>query len=162
MSKPASFQEANNYNAMVRRTTLRGLWLTESKFEMKPEALDPDSLAMRHDVRTSVVEVVIDENGLIYGFIQFSAFSRRKRQRVLQVSAKYFASYHVDGGCDQSSAHLFVERVGRLAAYPYFRALVASLVGQAGAQIPPLPVMSFQPRSVDYASEGEFTESKSP
>lgn len=130
----------------------------ESKFDMKPQALDADPAVMRHDIRSSVDEVVVNAEGSIYGFIHFHAFSRRKRVRVLQVNAKYFVSYHVDGGCDQAKADLFIERVGRLAAYPYFRALVASLVGQAGAQVPALPVMSFQPRSVDYASEGEFAE----
>jgi preprotein translocase subunit SecB len=143
--------DAKIYNALTGRATLRGIWMTESRFEMSPQALDVDDGSLNHIVKPSKVEVTVEENGVITGFIRFEAISRRKRRRVVYVSARYFVSYRVEGGCDQDMAELFMDRVGKLAAYPYFRALVASLVAQAGAQVPTLPILSFQPRNIQYA-----------
>lgn len=154
MAKAAASADAKAYNEVISRTTLRGLWMMESRFDMKPLALEPSGAGLRHAVESAVEEVIIDEDGSLYGFVRFVASSRHKRQRVIHVSARFFVSYDVAGGCDQNAADLFIGRVGRLAAYPYFRALVASLVSQAGAQVPPLPIMSFLPRSINYAGEG--------
>jgi hypothetical protein len=153
MAKETAALDAKAYNAVIARTTLRGIWMTESRFDMKPGALDTDEAALRHEISSEVEEAIIDAEGVLYGFIRFFASSRHKRQRMIHVTAKYFVTYHVDGGCDQAEADLFIRRVGRLAAYPYFRALVATLGGQAGVQLPPLPIVSFQPRSVHYARD---------
>lgn len=150
--------DAKAYNAVIGRALLRGIWLMESRFDMKPQALDGDAPELRYDVRTPEAEAVLEPSGALYGFIEFSASARRKRQRILHVHARYFVSYHVEGGCEQDIAELFVQRVGRLAAYPYFRALAASLSGQAGVAMPPLPIISFQPRSVGYAKSGELSK----
>ncbi len=152
MSKsPTQSIDPKVYNAVIARTTLRGIWMTESRFDMKPQALENADVPLKHTVRSQVEEVVNGADGVLFGFLRFEATARNKRQRAIHVTAKYFVSYAVEGGCDEMSAKLFIERVGRLAAYPYFRALVSSLVAQAGAQVPPLPIVSFQPRSVDYA-----------
>jgi hypothetical protein len=155
MAESAPKPDAATYNAIIGRATLRGIWMTESRFDMKPQALSMGD-EMKHDIRSQSADAVVEaESGIVYGFIRFEASSRHKRQRLVNVSAQYFLSYHVDGGCEQDLANLFIERVGRLAAYPYFRALAASLASQAGVQLPPLPIMSFQPRSVEYARDGE-------
>lgn len=146
--------DAKAYNALTGRATLRGIWMTESRFDMSPRALDPEEAPLSHSLRTPDVEVTLEDDGVIYGFVRFEAVSRRKRRRVINVSARYFVSYRVEGGCDQAMADLFIDRVGKLAAYPYFRALVASLTGQAGTQVPTLPIMTFQPRNIRYAGEG--------
>ncbi len=144
--------DAKVYNKAVGNAVLRGIWMTESRFDMGPQALDTDSeQATSHTLRTHEPAVSIDQVGTITGFIRFEASSRRRRKRVLHVSAKYFLSYRIEGGCDQRTAELFMDRVGKLAAYPYFRALVASLAAQAGAQVPTLPILSFQPRNINYA-----------
>jgi preprotein translocase subunit SecB len=153
MPKAAADADAKAYNAVINRTTLRGIWMMDSRFDMKPQALDGGGPTLRHSVETNVEEVIAGGDGTLHGFLRFIAYSRHGRQRVISVSARYFVSYHVDGGCTQDMANLFISRVGRLAAYPYFRALVSSLVSQAGAQVPPLPIMSFQPRSIDYARD---------
>lgn len=146
---------AKDYNGVIGRATLRGIWMTEAKIDVKPQALDADLPALQHEVRTEIAEVVVDSDGIVYGFIRFAATGKAKRTRVIQITGKYFVSYCVAGGCDQEIADLFMRRVGRLAAYPYFRALAASLASQAGLSMPPLPIMSFQPRNVDYVKGSE-------
>ncbi|MEP9358086.1 hypothetical protein [Sphingomonas sp. KR3-1] len=153
MSSKIPTTDAKTYNAMIGRTTLRGILMTESRFDMKPQALAITHTNLKREVRSHVDEVVVTPEGVLHGFIRFEMSSRQKRQRMIHVSAKYFVSYLVEGGCAQDTAELFIDRVGRLAAYPYFRALTASLVAQAGAQIPPLPIVSFQPRNVDFAKD---------
>lgn len=145
--------DAKVYNALTGRATLRGIWMTESRFDMSPEAVE-EGVPLTHALRSNDVEVRLEEDGVIYGFVRFDAASRRKRRRVINVSARYFVSYRVEGGCDLRMAELFMDRVGKLAAYPYFRALVASLVAQAGAQVPTLPILTFQPRNIRYADDG--------
>lgn len=154
MVKEKASPEDLTYNKMVGQTRLRGIWMTESRLEMKPAALDPDDGQLKHAMRVAREEAVIDADGILYGFIDFEVTARRKRQRMIRISARYFVSYEVEGGCDQRTADLFIDRVGRLAAYPYFRALTASLAGQAGVAIPPLPILSFQPRNISFVLDG--------
>jgi uncharacterized protein YndB with AHSA1/START domain len=154
MSADTAAIDAKVYNAAVGRATLRGIWMMESRFDLSPQALEvePD-VALAHTMRVHEAEVTVDADATVRGFIRFEAASRRRRRRVLHVSARYFVSYRVEGGCDQRLAEMFMDRVGKLAAYPYFRALVASLAAQAGAQVPTLPILSFRPRSIRYADD---------
>lgn len=145
--------DAQVYNALTGRATLRGIYLTEARFDMTPQALELDDGSLSHTIRPSDIEVTVEDDGVISGIVRFEAISRRKRRRVIYVSARYFVSYHVEGGCDHAMAALFLDRVGKLAAYPYFRALVGSLVAQAGTTVPALPILTFQPRSVQYAAD---------
>ena len=152
-AKKGETVDAQVYNALIGRATQRGIYLTETRIDMTPQALELDDGGLNHTIRPSDIEVTIETDGVISGIVRFEAISRRKRRRVIYVSARYFVSYHVEGGCDQAMAELFLDRVGKLAAYPYFRALVGSLVAQAGTRVPALPILTFQPRSVQYAAD---------
>jgi hypothetical protein len=141
------------YNNLVARAHLRSIRLTGSKFEMKPEALDLDPDAWRNNVSAGVIETFLEpESGSLYGVFGFEVACRQNRKRVLSASATYIISYKIEGDCDAGACELFVERVGKLATYPYFRTLVATLTSQAGLTMRPLPVMSFAPRSVESAT----------
>lgn len=127
--------------------------MTTSHFDMKPEALDLDPDAWRHNVVAGVLDSFLEsENGALYGVFSFDVVCRHGRKRVLSVSATYLASYRIEGECDAGACELFIERVGKVATYPYFRGLVASLTAQAGLMMHPLPVLSFAPRSIDSAA----------
>lgn len=148
------------YNQAIGRTTLRGIWMTSCQFDVKPEAVGRSDLALKRAMKVQVDEAVILEDGRMYGFISYEASSRLQRQKLIKVQAKYFVSYHCQGGCDQATADMFMDRVGRLAAYPYFRSLAATLTSQAGVHSPPLPMLSFQPRMVDYAVDPPAAENQ--
>ncbi len=135
------------YDALISGARLLGIWMTESRFDMNPQALDAGAL-MSHSLRTLPAEVTVEPGGTISGFIRFEAVSRHKRRRVIHATARYFVSYRIGDALDEATARLFVDRVGRLAAYPYFRALVSSLVAQAGAQVPTLPILTVSPHHV--------------
>ncbi|RSU55158.1 hypothetical protein DAH56_20625 [Sphingomonas koreensis] len=148
--------DAQTYNSIVARANLRSIRLTTNRFDMKPEALDLDPDAWRNNISATMVQSYLEpESGSLYGILSYEVVCRQGRKRILSVSATYFVSYKIQGECDQAAGELFVERVGKVAAYPYFRTLVASLTSQAGLMMRPLPVLSFAPRSVDSAANLE-------
>lgn len=150
--KAPSEVDSSQYNELVGRTVLRAIRVIESRFDMKPEALGIESSAWRNSISQEVMSAFVEEgSSSFYGFIRFEMVARHRRKRVLSASARYLVSYQVAGDCDEKLAELFVARVGRVAAYPYFRVLVATLVSQAGVIMQPLPMISLAPRSLGSA-----------
>jgi hypothetical protein len=148
--------DPQTYNSIVARAHLRSIRMTASHFDMKPEALDLDPDAWRNNVSVSVLERFLEaESGSLFGIFGFEVVCRQGRKRVLSASATYLVSYRVEGECNQAACELFVERVGKIATYPYFRSLVSSLTSQAGLVMRPLPVLSFAPRSIESAANLE-------
>lgn len=144
------------YNSIVARAQLRSIRMTSSQFDIKPEALNLNPDAWRHNVMAGVLDSFLEsENGSLYGAFSFDVVCRHGRKKVLSISATYLASYRIEGECEANACELFVERVGKVATYPYFRSLVASLTAQAGLMMQPLPVLSFAPRSIDSAAQLE-------
>ena len=141
------------YNDVVGRTQIRSIRLLESKFEIKPDAIGVDPSEWRKAVEFELGDVVTSDQGGLYGVLHFTLTCRIGRKRIIQSAAKYLASYRVNGGCSQENGEVFIERVGRVAVYPYFRSLVASLVAEAGLQMPPLPMISLAPRSIGSAAQ---------
>lgn len=155
--------DAQVYNAMVGRTTLTNIRLTDTRFEMKADALGSDPLEWRKEVRRQPTDVYVDsETGRLFGSFRFELICREKRKRVFSCSAIYLLSYRVQGGCEQDIGQLFIERVGPVVLYPYFRATVAHLASQAAVQLPPLPLVSIAPRSVKSAAELEELRADKP
>jgi hypothetical protein len=141
------------YNSLVGRARLRSIRLTESRFELKPEGLNLDPDSWRNNVSAETLETFLGpDSKSLYGILGFEAACRQGRKRVLSVRGTYLVSYKIEGECEAPACELFVERVGKVATYPYFRALVATLTSQAGLMMQPLPVMSLAPRSVISAA----------
>ena len=153
LPQDAASMDPSVYNSLVARAHLRSIRMTTSEFDMKPEALDLDPDAWRNNVVAGVLDSFLEhENGSLYGVFSFKVVCRYGRKRVLSIGATYLASYRIQGACDEGACELFIERVGKVATYPYFRSLVAMLTGQAGLMMQPLPVLSFAPRSIDSAA----------
>ena len=120
------------YNNVVSRTVIRGIRMTECRFDMKPEALEVDPSIWFYSVRGELAEVFPDvETGKLYGTFVFEVVCRHRRKRLLVASARYLVSYAVQGAFEPDVGALFVERVGRVAAYPYF--------GRLSLRWPPSP-----------------------
>lgn len=155
MPKDPHKADATAFNSVTGRTVLRGIRLTDTRFDMKPDALVTDGV-WQNAMRGESIETFSEpDTGRLYGIFLFEVVCRQRRKRVLSVTAHYVVSYQVAGPFDEEIGALFVERVGRVAAYPYFRALVANLVSQAGMQMPPLPIISAAPRNVTSAKDLE-------
>jgi preprotein translocase subunit SecB len=146
---------AKAYNEVVARAHLRSIRLLNCKLDMKPEALDTRPSDWRKQVREKIEPYVDQDAGRLYGTFLFELICRRGRKRVFTVAANYLVGYSIQGECDEAAGQLFVERVGRIAAYPYFRGLVSSLVAEAGVTLPPLPIISAAPRTIKSAADLE-------
>ena len=154
-TEPSSVDPAA-YNQVVGRTTLGSIRLTESRFDIKPDALATDADTWRKQISAEPVEVITDvDGGRLYGIFEFELACRHKRKKVLVCSARFFISFRVEGTFEAAVGELFVQRVVKVMAYPYFRSTVAQLVSQAAIDLPPLPMFSLQPRNVNSAAELE-------
>lgn len=158
MAQDPHLADPKAYNAVVGRTTLTNIRLTDAKFDLKAEALATDPATWRKEMKREPTAISVeDDTGRLFGTLHFELVCRHRRKRVFTCSADYLVSYRVDGGCEEGVGQLFVERVGPLNVYPYFRATVAHLAAQAGVVMPPLPIISLAPRSVKSAADLEET-----
>lgn len=151
--------DAAAYNRLTGRAVLRSIRLADARFDMKPEALEHDFGSWKRSLSGELDDAYIDsERGIILGWLHFEVAFRHRRKRILLAAARYIVTYQVSDSCEEDIGRLFVERVGRVSAYPYFRAMVATLASQAGVQLPPLPMMSLQPRSLKSATNFQTTD----
>lgn len=73
--------------------------------------------------------------------VALAAGCKQGRKWVLRGRSTYLVAYTVEGRPTVQAAEEYLNKVARFTAYPYFRAHFAGLCSQAGAQMPPLPVM---------------------
>lgn len=156
MSEALKTVDAKQYNDLVARAFLRSIKLTASNFELKPEAFEVHPDQWRKDISTEISQVSIEEGQQsISGFFTYEIVCRHRRKKIVSAAGVYLITFRIQGSYDTEIATLFLEKVGRVAAYPYFRSLVADLTSQAGVQLPPLPIISLAPRTVASAKDLE-------
>lgn len=158
MSKPPAKKAATtisrgapeDYNAVAARAQLRGVKLASTSFDLKPEALGSDPNEWSYAIKSEMADCeYFADSGHLYCVYRFTAVCRKGRTRMLGVDSSYIVTFHVDGPCNTGSARAYAAILGRVAAYPHYRSLFATLSSQAGIMLPPLPIMSEQPRRVD-------------
>jgi hypothetical protein len=85
-------------------------------------------------------------DGICVANVIWDVTIKYKNKTVVKCSASYIVSY--DGIKDASDEviGLFLEHVGKVATYAYFRALYAHLDWSANLNSQPLPVLQLQPK----------------
>ena len=144
------------YNRLVAHARIQAIRLINTRYDMKPAALTDD----RHDWTYNVSNKLLDwhcdnENLLLSGTWEYSASCFNKRKQMLKLVSKFLVTYRLSDVCDPTAGKEFFERVGKFAAYPYFRATFAVITQQSGISLHPLPVISDQPRWVTPPKELE-------
>ena len=81
------------------------------------------------------------EEGGLLGQFEWKANVTRDDTEVLTISGTYLIAYQCDQGLDEQATTRFVDRVGRFATFPYFRALVGFYSTASSIDIPILPVL---------------------
>jgi preprotein translocase subunit SecB len=147
--------DAKAYNSLVGRATLRSIRLTSSRLDLRANALEVPSQHWKRRLNENIETFVDLEASRLYGMFVFEVVCRHGRQKMLTVSGTYLVSFSVDGHADEVAGQLFVERVGRVAVYPYFRSLVSGLITETGITLPPLPIISAAPRTIKSALDLE-------
>jgi hypothetical protein len=137
------------YNRLVAHAKVHNIRLINSRYDVKPVALAGSRQDWDYNVSYQLLDWHCDSDALLLsGTWEYIATCMQGKRKLLTVTAKYLVSYRLSAICDPDAGRSFLERVGKFAAYPYFRSTFASLTQQSGMVLHPLPVISEQPRWV--------------
>lgn len=151
---PISRGAPADYNAVAAVAQLTGVKLAGSSFDLKPDAWGSNPNEWAYAIKADMTDCeYTPDSGHLYCVYRFIAACRKGRTRVLGVEASYFVTFRLAGECNAESARAYAVIIGRMAAYPHFRSLFATLTSQAGLMLPPLPIMAEQPRRVEKVLE---------
>lgn len=142
--------DAEKYNRVVSHATIRDIRLVGSKFDLKPEAVEANDRALSFSLSDQLEDWTCDnEKRTLSGLYSYTASCVEGRRKLITVTGRYLSTYKLSDLCDEEAGRKFLARVGRFSAYPYFRAMFATLTQQSGVMLPPLPVISDGPRWVN-------------
>jgi hypothetical protein len=135
-----------DYNKLVSNARLRALILEKVDFKIQPEALSADkALLKRHlSPKTKIMSTGLDDGTCVANIIWEVGF-KLKNKNVVKCSASYIISYEGVRDCSTDGVTVFLENVGKVATYAYFRALYSQLDWSATLGSEPLPVIQFLP-----------------
>lgn len=147
------------YNRLVAHARIQAIRLIDSRYTMKPAALANDREDWSYQVSNRLIDCYCDnEQLLLSGTWEYTASCRVGSKQVLKLVAKFLVSYRLSAVCDEVAGKEFFDRVGKFAAYPYFRATFATLTQQSGIALHPLPIISDQPRWVTPPANSSSTQ----
>lgn len=142
-TKKPSF-DVDSYNEVVAKAELAFIRLTDLSFKVDSGFL-PANEGDQKDSRTFDGKLLdflySSDKGLAAGIFKWSVTIRRNRKIVVRHFATYRVLYEGVTDLKEESVRKYVERVGRIASFPYFRALTSHLDVEAGTRLPPLPVL---------------------
>ncbi|MDH2345520.1 hypothetical protein [Bradyrhizobium sp. SSUT77] len=140
-------QRRADYNRLVRTTRLANLVLERVDFKISPEALGiKTSLLNRNIGATTKVMAYGHDDGTCMANVIWEVILKFKTKTVVKCNASYIVSYEGVKDCSDEVIELFLEHVGKVATYAYFRALYANLDWSATLNSQPLPVLQLQPK----------------
>lgn len=144
------------YNDLVSHATIRDIRLIGSKFDSKPEAMEVAERVWTFNIADELEDWNCDnEKGRLTGIFSYTASCLDGRRKLISVNCRFLCTYNLSNLCDEEAGRVFLTRVGRFAAYPYFRTVFAVLTQQSGIMLPPLPVISDGPRWVNSPKDVE-------
>lgn len=135
-------QSATEYNAVVDSAVLLEVRLIHSAFELQPSydesARDQRDLGFGGELR----EFKLDEKtGVARGYFSWWIEGTVAKKPVVTLSTAYVIAYAGLAGRDKDAVRRFIDRVGRFAVFPYFRALASQFSWAADLNLPPLPIL---------------------
>ena len=136
------------YAKVVRSAELQDIKLLSSSFGVEMAYFedgeighaDGEKLNYSYACEQPMVAYEATDGGLL-GQFDWKVIVARDDTEVLTIRATYVAAYQCDEGLDEKATTKFVERVGRFATFPYFRALVGFYSNASSIEIPILPVL---------------------
>ncbi|WP_232495995.1 hypothetical protein [Novosphingobium kaempferiae] len=134
------------YNDVARCAQLLSIQLIESNFNISPSFFEEEYVDRQMKIDVDNVHASFDEENRIATCVfHFETYHKKARRKVFSLKDKFIVFYHIDNECDDFHALAFANRVGFMAAYPYFRTHVAETASLAAADIPVLPTVSSMP-----------------
>lgn len=136
----------DDYNKLVTNARLRALILENVDFKITPEALSAEKSVLKRQLvpKTKIMSLGLDDGTCMANVIWEVTF-KLKNKNVVRCSASYIISYDGVQECSADGVTVFLENVGKVATYAYFRALYSQLDWSATLGSDPLPVIQFLP-----------------
>ena len=154
-----------DYNKLVNNARLLTMILENVDFKIQPEALSADKSEMKRTIvpKTEIMSTGLEDGTCVANIIWEVSFKLRNKT-VVRCSASYIISYGGVADCSADGVTVFLENVGKVATYAYFRALYSQLDWSANLGSQPLPVIQFLPnfklRSEDPAEAAQDVDDK--
>jgi len=140
-------KKRTDYNRLVRTARLANLLLEKVDFKILPDALGiKQSLLTRSLTPTTKVMSYGITDGTCVANVLWEVTFKYKNKNVVRCAASYIVSYDGIKECTEETVGVFLEHVGKVATYAYFRALYAHLDWSANLGSQPLPVLQLQPK----------------
>lgn len=137
----AALAPLDAYNAVVDAAELVGIALTRASFESQPEYfIDREKHELSFGCKISAHKYD-SKIGMVATLFEWNISARKGSDENLRIVCVYEITY--EGLTDKvdEAVGAFVARVGRIATYPYFRAMVSHIAWESGAELPMLPVI---------------------
>ena len=142
--------DPRSYNEVVSHATIADVRLVATKFDLKPDVKIVGETSWEFKLSDQLEDWTCNnESGELSGIFTYTASCVDGRKKLLTITGRYVSVYNLSDLCDEEAGRQFLARVGRFAAYPYFRSMFATLTQQSGMLLPPLPVISDGPRWVN-------------
>lgn len=158
-----TLSKAGEYNNIVDAAELLDVKLIKSDFSVHPNFFVGGDHGSDFRYACDLISSHYDQaTQRLIGEVALEAGSRSGRRWALRARAVYLVAYSVSGDPAEEAAFAYLERVGRFTAYPYFRSFFAGVCADAGAIVPPLPVLKGNlPRRISGAElpAGELSAS---
>jgi hypothetical protein len=135
-----------DYNKLVDSARLLALILEKVDFKIQPNALNADKSELKRRLfpKTKIMSTGLDDGTCVANII-WEVDIKRKNKNVVKCIASYIISYQGVKDCSADGVTVFLENVGKVATYAYFRALYSQLDWGANLNSEPLPVIQFLP-----------------
>jgi hypothetical protein len=153
-----------DYNKLVAGTRLLALILEKVDFKIQPNALNAAKTDLKRRLfpKTKIMSTGLDD-GICMANVIWEVDIKIKNKNVVKCNASYIISYQGVQDCSAEGVTVFLENVGKVATYAYFRALYSQLDWGAGLGSEPLPVIQFLPNfRMSSETAGQSTPETQP
>ena len=133
-------KEHEEYNNVVRVAELRQIVLISSNFELNTKNLSDEDYQLSRSEDICGFAFKPEGDGALLE-IEYVAKASGEKGEFFSIKARYAVAFYFDEKVDIEAAEKVVTRIGRFAAYPYFRRHVAQISWESGLDFPPLPII---------------------
>lgn len=132
------------YNAVIQGARLNNLAIDESHFKVEAEYFaEREKRKFNFSRKIKKISTSsLESDGVVSAEILWMVRARVGRKVALKIDTTYTIVYDGLQGHSVASVSMFLNKVGPVATYAYFRAHVSQLSWSADAEMPILPVYS--------------------
>ena len=133
------------YNQVCVAAHLRDIRLLVSDYYTNLQVIEviEDFESADQSIFGECTQTIFDYDAeIVQGHFHWSVDVWLGREKGIELQADYMITYVGLTDYDERHVRFFVEKIGRFATYPYFRALFSYHSGESGLMLPPLPTLT--------------------